>query len=568
DALLPKTLCFLQPRIELSLGDRVRDTRGSSINEGVGVVRWFSPHRDRPNAWLEPWVTVEWDNSKAEQVLACQLELEQVDSGLEPPPPPQPIPADLSSGDHLADFPEDDDAAQLTPFVALCGEQTTDAISTTCFRLSHSAGICSACIQVYQARRSKLLAGTNKLLIIGCSQPKDDCEAPIPAICRYTGPMYKMLAKFQERDRLPKDLSIWILSAEFGLIPHSHKIPNYDRRMSKARADELRLQVRADLKALAQHPYQEIYVDLGKDYLEAIADQSISAETFLNELFPTTRVHFGSGGIGQRVSQVKQWIESGKPPIQASQATTRHIGLSKQQPRLCGALEGAYYLASHLTPWQAEGRSLLCPECFTAWQSTLSPHSSLPTSHPSSLIPHSFPAETAEVTVKDLDEGSGDPIVKVWRRFGEVWSYIGQMGYRSKVTLRPGDITCLPDINPNDEPPTSSAQELPKIEQQTVPTPQVVPEQAIASAEPKPSQLPCQHPRVVIGLDSATCPDCKQTFNEGTRGYAKLLGREPEANSKSPPKVEPQAIAPPSKPSSGKSKITNTVGSTGQLSLF
>jgi hypothetical protein len=135
------------------------------------------------------------------------------------------------------------------------------------------------------------------------------------------------------------------------------------------------------------------------------------------------------------------------------------------------------------------------------------------------------------------------------------------MGYQSKVTLRPGDITCLPDIDPNLEAPVLPA-ETPNIE-----PPPVQIEKVAIEQPPTEPPLPCQHPRAVIGLDGATCPDCKKTFNEGTREYSRLINQD--ATKTFALKIKPEAIAPSPRSSSGKNKITDGDSvPISQLSLF
>lgn len=235
--------------------------------------------------------------------------------------------------------------------------------------------------------------------------------------------------------------------------------------------------------------------------------------------------------------------------LESGSSFIRHIGGSKQ--RLCGVREGPYYLASHLTPWQAEAMTSLCPECLSVWrsQSNQSPEPKLES------------GTEERITVSDRPTNPGEPIVKVWRQFEGTWYYAGQMGYQSKVTLRPGDITCLPDIDPNLETPVLPA-ETPNIE-----PPPVQVEKVAIEQPPTEPPLPCQHPRAVIGLDGATCPDCKKTFNEGTREYSRLINQD--ATKTFALKIKPEAIASSSKSSSGKSKITDgNSAPIGQLSLF
>ena len=81
----------------------------------------------------------------------------------------------------------------------------------------------------------------DRLLILGCSQKKRPDSGLLPALTRYDGPMFRVLRKFlRECPGEAQGLEIYILSAEFGLIPASQPIPNYDRRMTLQQANILR----------------------------------------------------------------------------------------------------------------------------------------------------------------------------------------------------------------------------------------------------------------------------------------------------------------------------------------
>jgi len=83
------------------------------------------------------------------------------------------------------------------------------------------------------------------VLVMACSATKRADEGDLPAIDRYDGPMWRTLrARLAELPRARKalasgKLAIVVLSAQFGFIPADLAIPNYERVMTKARADEL-----------------------------------------------------------------------------------------------------------------------------------------------------------------------------------------------------------------------------------------------------------------------------------------------------------------------------------------
>ncbi len=205
------------------------------------------------------------------------------------------------------------------------------------------------------------------LLIIGCAQSKDDTEGLVHAISRYTGPMYKMLGKLFDRDVVQAaSVDIWILSAEFGLIPAGEKIPHYDRRMTRDRAKELQPQVSAKLKEIATAQiYHEVYIDLGKDYMLALNLKDGGLREYFSHTHPDgvgylTELKLGDGGIGERVSKVKLWLESLAQGFAAKRI--RHLANNSKE-RLCGADAGLYYLLSATPDTRLSHLPNLCPDC-------------------------------------------------------------------------------------------------------------------------------------------------------------------------------------------------------------
>jgi len=94
-----------------------------------------------------------------------------------------------------------------------------------------------------------------------------------------------------------------ILSARLGLIVADALIGDYNQRMTRARAVELREAVDAALThTLAQRgPYAATLVHLGQDYLPAIGQAMLQAPA-------CGLVTFTNGSIGVRLSQIKAWL--------------------------------------------------------------------------------------------------------------------------------------------------------------------------------------------------------------------------------------------------------------------
>jgi cytoplasmic iron level regulating protein YaaA (DUF328/UPF0246 family) len=142
-----------------------------------------------------------------------------------------------------------------------------------------------------------------KLLLIACSNRKVRTPGLIPAIERYDGVNYRVIHKLEREGKFPPNVDIKILSAKFGLIDASTPIAFYDQRMDRQRAEELHSQVTHALKRIfGQKQYDEVYVNMGKVYLGAMAE--------LDRFRDCTKVQFASGGIGQKMAAMKIWLLS------------------------------------------------------------------------------------------------------------------------------------------------------------------------------------------------------------------------------------------------------------------
>jgi cytoplasmic iron level regulating protein YaaA (DUF328/UPF0246 family) len=140
------------------------------------------------------------------------------------------------------------------------------------------------------------------LLIVACSQRKRPDPGLLPAIERYDGVNFRVLRKARREGYWPKNLDVLILSARYGLLKANDPIEDYDLRMTRERAITLQAQISADLDVyLKRTPYNEIFVNLGKTYLIALA----SSEALMGQ---DRRVRYATGGIGDKMSQMKRWL--------------------------------------------------------------------------------------------------------------------------------------------------------------------------------------------------------------------------------------------------------------------
>lgn len=145
------------------------------------------------------------------------------------------------------------------------------------------------------------------LLILACSQRKRSDPGLLPAIERYDGPAFRVLRRFLNQNLSEfLDISVYILSAEFGLIPGDRPIPDYNRRMTKLRAKELQPTVIKQIKDILNSSYyQKLLICVGRDYLAALEGYN---QVILKEL----TVQIATGGLGQKLSILYQWLY-GKP---------------------------------------------------------------------------------------------------------------------------------------------------------------------------------------------------------------------------------------------------------------
>ncbi|RKU10866.1 peroxide stress protein YaaA [Candidatus Poribacteria bacterium] len=141
----------------------------------------------------------------------------------------------------------------------------------------------------------------NYLLLISCSQRKITSEAPLPAIERYDGPVYRCLRKYRDTfGGFPDNLDILIISALYRLIECRDLICNYDERMTDQRAAKLLPQVQELLQWYVNyHKYDQVFINLGKTYMQTLDGFH----------WGTTPTMEASGGIGLKTQQMKAWLE-------------------------------------------------------------------------------------------------------------------------------------------------------------------------------------------------------------------------------------------------------------------
>jgi hypothetical protein len=141
-----------------------------------------------------------------------------------------------------------------------------------------------------------------RLLVVSCSGRKHHLRGKSNAWDLYDGVAYRLLKKVERDEEFPRDIDVMILSAEHGLIPRSHRISWYDRRMNGQRSAELKNKVTSRLrKTISKTHYREVLLWMGKDYLDSL-------EPFDTWKKPNNVVQVARGRIGDKLRQLKQWI--------------------------------------------------------------------------------------------------------------------------------------------------------------------------------------------------------------------------------------------------------------------
>lgn len=139
------------------------------------------------------------------------------------------------------------------------------------------------------------------LLIIPCSKRKVSAHKT-PAIDLYDGPFYRILRKFFRQHDVSQSIDILILSTKYGLIRSHDLISTYDEYMTPHKAKDFSPKIYNSLKTLLnKEQYQEIFINLGKTYALALTDSE--------ELINQCDVFWAKGQIGERMQQLKNWIQ-------------------------------------------------------------------------------------------------------------------------------------------------------------------------------------------------------------------------------------------------------------------
>jgi hypothetical protein len=145
-----------------------------------------------------------------------------------------------------------------------------------------------------------------QLLVLGCSQTKRETAGTLPAIDRYDGSSYRVLRSFLRKKEWPRNLSVAVLSAKYGLVGGFTGIENYDERMTLSRAAEWAPKC-GDILDKWSESHESVHFSLGKDYLPAVKPAIERSNHLKTEIF--------EGPIGMKLKQIKEFLVKTESPI-------------------------------------------------------------------------------------------------------------------------------------------------------------------------------------------------------------------------------------------------------------
>jgi hypothetical protein len=127
----------------------------------------------------------------------------------------------------------------------------------------------------------------------------------MPALERYDGPKFRVLRKFlREQPEQAAHLTIYILSAKFGLIPADQPIPYYDQVMDEERASQLYVETIGRFQDVVEPAsFSRIFMNMGKVYQKAL-------EGYEQFISPSSELVVAQGSQFQRQFQLFTWLNN------------------------------------------------------------------------------------------------------------------------------------------------------------------------------------------------------------------------------------------------------------------
>lgn len=161
-----------------------------------------------------------------------------------------------------------------------------------------------------------------KRLILSCSQRKNYAAGLLAAVDRYDGINYKVLRRFYRSSQ--EQIDVYVLSARYGLISITEKIPHYDHSMTSSRADELSDVVLKQAEQFFLDPLtlaeDRFFIGLGGQYHRAFSDVTRAIEGRA----PLT---IANGSSGKRIAQLHDWLYEGNSHLRKAPETHSTNGI-------------------------------------------------------------------------------------------------------------------------------------------------------------------------------------------------------------------------------------------------
>jgi hypothetical protein len=118
---------------------------------------------------------------------------------------------------------------------------------------------------------------SKSILVLGCSQRKVSRGGLLPAINRYDGPAFRVLRRYM-RENPQCELTVFILSARFGLMKGCTAIPKYDQKLDASACKRLRPQINRALSTMVRDcSVGEILVVASRVYIELLSEGLVGA---------------------------------------------------------------------------------------------------------------------------------------------------------------------------------------------------------------------------------------------------------------------------------------------------
>lgn len=142
-----------------------------------------------------------------------------------------------------------------------------------------------------------------RLLVLSCSRAKNVVDEPTEAWDLYDGMAFRVAKKAFRDNNVYNVTLIRIISAKHGLIGPTRVISEYDEIMTERRARSLRRGLIDDLREIvAEVRVQQVFLYGGKRYRAAVSPY--------NDWVKDAKLFAPTGGIGRKLSQLKEWLAS------------------------------------------------------------------------------------------------------------------------------------------------------------------------------------------------------------------------------------------------------------------